>query len=181
MNQLDIIFNALNFAAEKHKLQRRKGNRNVPYINHLIQVTGLLASAGENDTVLLLAAILHDSIEDTDTSPEEISRLIGKEVLGIVLEVTDDKSLAFQVRKDKQIEKAPFLSEKASKIKLADKICNIRDVMNVPPDWTIDRKIDYLKWCEKVVAKLRYRQPVLYPVFYTEFNEGIKRLELSKL
>ncbi len=159
-----LLFEALHLAATRHKAQQRKGADQAPYINHLIHVTFLLIETGkENDLQLLLAAILHDILEDTITSEEDkeqLSHLIknkfGKEVLSIVLEVTDDKTLPKQERKKLQIQDAPGLSLKARKLKIADKISNLMDITNHPPkDWDIERKKEYFAWAKAVVDKIR--------------------------
>lgn len=164
MDEVGLILKALDFAAHRHKNQFRKGGDRPPYINHPIQVANLLANeAGEKDPVLLSAAILHDVIEDTvDSSDEkddligEIRRLFGEEVLSLTLEVTDDKNLRKPERKRMQIEHACLISDNAKKLKLADKILNVRDITYNPPiGWHLDRIIEYLDWAEKVVAGMR--------------------------
>src|SRR5512143_2634803 len=132
-----LILKALRFSAEKHNDQRRKDAKASPYINHLIQVTETLWTIGEvRDVTLLVASILHDTIEDTATTQEEIRQNFGEEVLALVLEVTDDKSLPKQVRKQLQVEHAPHKSHNAKLLKLADKISNIQDIIRFPPrDW----------------------------------------------
>lgn len=111
---------------------------------------------GVRDITLLLASILHDTIEDTATRPDEIRAEFGEEVLALVLEVTDDKSLPKQVRKQMQVESAPHKTRNAKLLKLADKICNVHDMITSPPsDWPLERKQEYLLWTEKVVAGLR--------------------------
>ena len=117
----------------------------------------MLWTVGEvRDDTLLVASILHDTIEDTATSPEEIGMLFGEAVLALVLEVTDDKSLPKEVRKQHQIETAPHKSRSAKLLKLADKVCNVRDLIDSPPeDWSRERKQEYLLWTEMVVAGLR--------------------------
>lgn len=151
MKTSDFLF-ALNFASEKHKFQKRKGEFNLPYINHPIRVANYLSEAGENSTSLLIAALLHDVLEDTDTSSEEIEKLFGKDILNIVLEVTDDKSLTKEVRKQKQIDEISKKSQEAKLIKIADKIDNVYDIAFFPPDnWSVERKLEYADWAEKVV------------------------------
>jgi len=151
------ILKALRFSAEKHSDQRRKDAKSSPYINHPIQVAETLWTVGGvRDVTLLLAAILHDTIEDTGTRPDEIRAEFGEAVLALVLEVTDDKSLPKQVRKQLQVETAPHKTHNAKLLKLADKICNIHDIITSPPaDWSLERKQEYLLWTEKVVAGLR--------------------------
>jgi guanosine-3',5'-bis(diphosphate) 3'-pyrophosphohydrolase len=122
------------FAAHKHRDQRRKGAEASPYINHPIAVTNVLTNeAGITDSTVLVAALLHDTIEDTDTTVEELQAQFGPEVASIVVEVTDDKSLPKQDRKRLQIEHAATLSDQAKLVKLADKICNLRDIGQSPP------------------------------------------------
>jgi len=154
---MGTILKALRFSAEKHIDQRRRDARSSPYINHPIQVAETLWSVGGvRDEALLTAAILHDTIEDTDATPAEIEREFGEEVLALVLEVTDDKSLPKQIRKQLQIENAPHKSPKAKMLKLADKICNVYDIVHLSPrDWPLKRKQEYLLWTEKVVNGLR--------------------------
>jgi guanosine-3',5'-bis(diphosphate) 3'-pyrophosphohydrolase len=152
-----LFLKALKFSAEKHSGQYRKGEQASPYINHPIEVVNILWNIGEVDDVLtLVGALLHDTIEDTNATREEINVNFGKEVLALVLEVSDDKTLPKQERKLKQIEKARSLSFRAKQIKLADKICNVSDIANSPPmNWTWQRKVEYLNWANNVVARLR--------------------------
>ncbi len=154
---VSLILAAVKLAAEKHGNQRRKSAEATPYINHPLEVAELLWRVGEvRDTATLLAALLHDTIEDTDTRPEEIRRLFGEETLSLVLEVTDDKGLPKAERKRRQVEGAFRLSQRARQIVLADKICNLRDLIHSPPkDWPEERKREYLDWTKRVVAGLR--------------------------
>ncbi len=152
-----LILKAMNYAAEKHSDQKRKDDKASPYINHPIEVTEILWSiGGVRDTALLLASILHDTIEDTSATPEEIKANFGEEVLSLVLEVTDDKSLPKDVRKQRQVETAPHKSPRAKMLKIADKISNVQDIVSTPPrDWSLERRREYLLWSERVVAGLR--------------------------
>jgi len=147
-NETNELLKAISFAADKHRFQRRKDTEKTPYINHPVNVALTLSEIGGVDELtLLVAAVLHDTIEDTDTAPEEIARLFGKDVLAIVLEVTDDKTLPKEERKKLQVLHAPHKSDPAKKLKLADKICNISDIISHPPgNWDTARKLDYLKW-----------------------------------
>lgn len=156
-NDLRIVFEALSFASAMHRSQRRKDNRDTPYINHPIDVAKMLVTVGGiNDTDVLAAAILHDTIEDTEATEEDIDSLFGKKIKKLVLECTDDKSLPKQERKRLQVLQAPHKSESAKCIKLADKISNVRDISEHPPAfWPIARVREYLDWTEKVVAGLR--------------------------
>ncbi len=136
------LLRALVFAANKHRDQRRKGAEASPYINHPIAVTAVLAvEAGVVDEVLLIAALLHDTVEDTNTTWAELEELFGIPVASLVKEVTDDKSLPKSRRKELQIENAPALSREAKQLKVADKISNIRDITRFPPaDWPLQRR-----------------------------------------
>ena len=128
------LITALAFAADKHKNQRRKDADASPYINHPIALANLLLNeAGVEDQRVLIAAVLHDTIEDTDTTEQELVRYFGKDVADIVLEVTDDKALPKAERKRLQIEHAAHISRRAKLVKLADKICNLRDITASPP------------------------------------------------
>ncbi len=150
------LLKALSFAAEKHRFQKRKDTAGTPYINHPINVALTLVNAGEQDNELLMAALLHDTIEDTETSPEEIQEEFGTTVLDLVLEVTDDKSLPKEERKRLQVTHAAKKSALAKKLKLADKICNVMDIVHHPPqNWTTERKLNYLTWAEQVLEGLR--------------------------
>lgn len=157
MSNLSKLLQAISFSAKKHRDQRRKGSNAEPYINHPLEVANLLANVGKvEDFDILMAAVLHDTIEDTETTPEELTELFGPNVCSMVLEVTDDKSLPKAERKLKQIEHAPHLSEGAKQIKLCDKISNITDILKNPPhDWSQQRKDDYILWGKNVVAGLR--------------------------
>ena len=126
---------------------------------------------------LLQAAILHDTIEDTQTTPEEIERAFGKRVRRLVEEVTDDKKLPKAERKRLQIEHAPALSKKARCIKLADKICNLRDLVASPPDgWDLERRLAYLEFSRKVVAGCRGANPALERLFDRALRDAQKAL-----
>jgi guanosine-3',5'-bis(diphosphate) 3'-pyrophosphohydrolase len=156
-NSLPLVLRALAFAAHKHRDQRRKDAEASPYINHPIALANVLANEGHvDDDVVICAALLHDTIEDTETTPEELREAFGDEIADIVLEVTDDKSLAKHERKRLQIEHAGSLSRKAKLVKLADKICNLRDLASQPPaGWDLPRKQDYFEWAKAVVDRLR--------------------------
>ncbi len=151
------LLEALVFAAERHKDQRRKGNEHAPYINHPIQVAAVLSvEAGIDDEDTLVAAILHDTVEDTPTTFKEIADRFGEDVAGLVKEMTDDKRLPSPTRKQLQIQHAPSLSAKAKLLKFADKTSNVRDLASNPPeDWSVDRQIAYLDWTEAVIAGCR--------------------------
>lgn len=161
--EMGIFLSALRFAAEKHRDQRRKDTAHSPYINHPIAVAETLwRVGGVRDIDTLVAALLHDTIEDTMTSPDEIRTRFGEPILALVLEVTDDKSLPKARRKELQVETAPHKSPGARQIKLADKINNLNDIIyNPPSDWSKDRIREYLNWTERVVNGLRGHNPAL--------------------
>jgi GTP diphosphokinase / guanosine-3',5'-bis(diphosphate) 3'-diphosphatase len=156
MNNLPKLLEAISFSAKKHRYQQRKGIDGEPYINHPLEVANLIANVGKvEDFDILMTAVLHDTVEDTETTAEELTALFGENVCKMVLEVTDDKSLPKHERKLLQIEHAPHLSNGAKLVKLADKISNVRDVLQNPPDWSEERKAEYIVWAKKVVAGLR--------------------------
>lgn len=150
----EVLLRAAAFAAERHRKQRRKGADEDPYINHPIGVAALLASVGGvRDGNVLIAALLHDTVEDTKTTPEELERLFGSEVRALVAEVTDDKKLDKDQRKRRQAEHAPLLSAGAKLIKLADLASNVTELVQRPPeDWSLNRKRKYLDWEDRVAA-----------------------------
>ncbi len=154
---LDMLLRALNFAATKHRNQRRKGRETPPYVNHPIHVLTLLWEVGQVRAIpALVAAVLHDTLEDTDTTAAELEQHFGAEVRALVEEVSDDKSLPKDARKQLQIEHAPHISVQAKLIKLADKIDNVHDIVFDPPaDWPHERLVAYLDWSLQVVAGLR--------------------------
>ena len=162
-----LLFSALAFAANKHRDQRRKGAEASPYINHPITVARVLSvEGGIVDPIVLCAAILHDIIEDTPTTAEELREVFGDEIAEVVLEVTDDKALPKADRKRLQIEHAPRLTERAKLVKLADKICNLRDMTSQPPaDWPLCRRLEYFDWATQVVQGLRGTHPELERAF----------------
>ena len=151
-----LIAAACDFAARRHVHQRRKGVAGEPYVNHLAEVATLLAEADGSDAVLVAAGFLHDTLEDTETTYDELAERFGKDIATLVGEVTDDKSLAKAERKRRQIEAAPHTSVRARLIKVADKTSNLRALAASPPaGWDIARIADYVDWAEKVVAGCR--------------------------
>lgn len=156
ISTLTTLLTALHFAAEKHRTQRRKDPAKTPYINHPIEVATILAECGVTDLTTLVSALLHDTIEDTDTTPQELRRRFGAVVRDVVLEVTDDKSLPKAERKRLQVEHAPFLSRRARLVKLGDKISNIGYVADAPPpSWSLQRRREYLDWTAAVIGGCR--------------------------
>lgn len=169
------ILDAALFAAEKHANQRRKGAGGEPYINHLLEVAALVASAlTAPDPNLIVAALLHDTIEDVEVTKEELAQRFGEDVAGLVMEVTDDKSLPKAERKRLQVETASKKSVRAQVIKLADKISNLRSILSRPPaDWDRDRKRQYFLWAKQVVDNLSAPNTKLT----TEFDQIFARFE----
>lgn len=161
------LLKAIEFAADKHRRQRRKDAEASPYINHPIAVATVLAAEGDvSDEATLLAATLHDTVEDTQTTFVELEEHFGPEVAGLVRELTDDKSLEKAERKRLQIEHTRESSIRAKQVKIADKICNVRDITVSPPaDWPLQRRREYLSWSEKVVAGCRDVNPKLDQAF----------------
>ena len=151
------LLRAIHFAADKHRDQKRKGADASPYINHPIEVAELLARiGGVGDLVSLQSAVLHDTVEDTEATLEELDEHFGPDVAALVAEMSDDKSLPKQERKRLQVEHAPQLSRAAKEIKLADKICNVRDIRHDPPEkWDLKRRLEYLDWTAEVVEGCR--------------------------
>lgn len=170
---MNRVISAISFAADKHRNQRRKDIQASPYINHPIALANILANeASIEDEKVLVAAILHDTIEDTETTAQELADLFGDDVTAIVLEVTDDKSLPKAERKRLQIEHAPTISRRAKLVKLADKIANLRDIAVSPPaDWPLQRQQEYFDWAKAVVDGLRGIHPTLERIF----DEAYKR------
>jgi len=161
--RITLVLKAVAFAAKKHRDQRRKDAEASPYINHPIALADVLWHEGEvRDPVVIAAALLHDTIEDTKTTKAELRRLFGVKVADIVAEVTDNKRLSKERRKELQIEHAAQLSKDAKLIKLADKICNLGDILASPPkDWSIERKREYFDWAKKVINQVRGTNPKL--------------------
>jgi guanosine-3',5'-bis(diphosphate) 3'-pyrophosphohydrolase len=160
---LSEFIRAVHFAADQHRDQRRKGVDASPYINHPIAVAELIASvAGVDDVTVLQAAVLHDIVEDTEVSLEEVESRFGSAVARLVEEVTDDQSLSGEARKEAQVLCARDLSRGAKLIRLSDKICNVFDVaLNPPARWSVGRRRDYVEWTSKVVEVCRGVSPAL--------------------
>jgi GTP diphosphokinase / guanosine-3',5'-bis(diphosphate) 3'-diphosphatase len=179
MSDIKKLLRAAAFSAKKHTGHVRKGANAEPYINHPIEVANILSNIGKiNDVNILAAALLHDTVEDTETTPEEIEELFGTKVRNYVMECTDDKTLPKARRKELQVEHAPHLSPGARQIKLADKISNITDIMNHPPDWSTERKLEYIQWGADVVAGLRGANKKLERLFDETVHQA--RAKLSK-
>jgi guanosine-3',5'-bis(diphosphate) 3'-pyrophosphohydrolase len=154
---LGLVLKAAAFAAHKHRDQRRKDARATPYINHPIALAEVLqVDGGVTDPVVLAAALLHDTIEDTQTSYEELRGQFGDDVAATVVELTDTKFLGKEARKRLQVAKAGKSSNAAKQVKLADKICNLRDILASPPaGWSLARRQKYFDWAKDVVDEVR--------------------------
>jgi GTP diphosphokinase / guanosine-3',5'-bis(diphosphate) 3'-diphosphatase len=166
-SELALLLKALAFAAHKHRDQRRKDPAASPYINHPIALADVLVNeGGVTDVEVLCAALLHDTVEDTDTTPQELEENFGPRIARIVAEVTDDKDLSKAERKRLQVEHAAQLSPEAKLVKLADKICNLRDVAErAPESWDLARRREYFDWAKRVVDGLRGAHPSLEAAF----------------
>ncbi|MBX9944328.1 MAG: HD domain-containing protein [Reyranella sp.] len=169
---------AADYAARQHIAQRRKGERAEPYINHLTEVAALLAEAtGGDDAVLLMGGLLHDTLEDTDATYEDLEQRFGPEVAALVAEVTDDKSLPKEERKRLQIDRTPGKSRRAKLLKIADKTSNLRSMVSSPPaGWTEARLRDYVVWAEQVVRSCRGLNAALDAAFDAAHDEAKRRL-----
>jgi guanosine-3',5'-bis(diphosphate) 3'-pyrophosphohydrolase len=167
MDDIHRLIRAIDFAAAKHRNQRRKDAEASPYINHPIALTRVLkVEAGISDISVLCAALLHDTIEDTETTKDELERSFGAVIARVVEEVTDDKSLDKPARKRRQVERAAHISHEAKLVKLADKICNLRDMIDAPPaKWPLSRRQEYFDWAKAVVDRLRGAHPKLEALF----------------
>jgi guanosine-3',5'-bis(diphosphate) 3'-pyrophosphohydrolase len=166
-HDVSLLIRAIDFAARKHRMQRRKDHEASPYINHPIALMSVLCvEADVTDTAILAAAALHDTIEDTETTLTELENEFGSQIAGIVAEMTDDKNLPKAVRKQLQIERASHKSKEATLVKLADKTCNLRDMASRPPEtWDIVRRREYFEWAKAVVDGLPLIHPKLLELF----------------
>ena len=170
----EILLKAAEFAASKHRDQRRKDPDASPYINHPIAVARLLVDVGGVDDVeVLAAALLHDTIEDTKTTAEELGAVFGEDILGLVQEVTDDKTLEKDLRKQLQIDHAPELTPRAALVKLGDKIANVTDIYSKPPaSWDLERRKAYLDWAENVISNCPPVNEALEARFRSTLDKG---------
>jgi (p)ppGpp synthase/HD superfamily hydrolase len=182
-DELLLVVRALEFAARRHSAQRRKGRAAEPYVNHLAEVARLLAEAGGGpggrpDAELVAAGLLHDTLEDTATQAAELEREFGPIVLGLVQEVTDDKSLPRQERKRLQVETSGGKSVRARMIKIADKTSNLRSILASPPvGWNRRRRLEYFRWAAQVVDRCRGVSPALEAAFDRAWAEGLARMQ----
>ena len=174
-----LILKAAHFAAQKHRDQRRKDKEVSPYINHPISVAKIISEIGNiEDPEVLAAALLHDTIEDTKTTPEELIDDFGERVCSLVQEVTDDKTLPKLERKQRQIDHAKEISGDAAIIKLGDKIANVTDITNTPPtDWDSNRQLEYFDWAEKVINNCPKVNTSLEKYFKYSIQKGREKLQ----
>ena len=174
-----LILNAADFAAYKHRNQKRKDEEKTPYINHPIAVAKIISEIGNvEDPEVLAAALLHDTIEDTKTTPEELIDHFGERVCNLVQEVTDDKNLPKLERKQRQIDHAKEISEGAALIKLGDKISNVTDITNTPPtNWDSNRRLEYFDWAEKVINNCPKVNEKLENYFKDIIQKGREKLQ----
>ena len=171
------VLRAADAAARWHVHQRRKGAAGEPYVNHLLEVATLVAEATDgNDPDLVIAALLHDSIEDQEVPRGIIANEFGEGVAKLIEEVTDDKSLDKQERKQLQVINTDKISTRAKILKLADKTSNLRAIAaSPPPDWSVKRRLEYVEWARKVANGLAGVSEWLE----REFTEAAKEAERS--
>lgn len=172
-SDLKLLLKALSFAAYKHKDQRRKDVESSPYINHPISLASILCNEGHvTDIVVICAALLHDTVEDTDTTADELEKEFGALISDIVMDVTDDKTLDKAARKQHQINHAAHISDQAKLVKLADKISNMRDISSNPPSgWGLERRQEYFDWARAVIDQLRGVHGPLEDLFDSEYGD----------
>lgn len=175
------VIDAILFAATSHAGQFRKDSI-TPYINHPVEVMHLLAHTGNiSDNEILMAAVLHDVLEDTDVTAEELSERFGQRVTDIVIELTDDNSLAKEERKRQQLLTCKGLSYEAKVIRISDKICNVYDILYAPPgNWDIERRRAYLEWANSVVSLIRGTNEQLETHFDELIIESVRNLEIKR-
>lgn len=176
------LLEAVDFSADKHRFQRRKDEHATPFINHPIKVAYRLTAAGESDVTMLMAALLHDTIEDTETTAEELSMKFGQEVADIVLELTNEDHLSREEQQRQQLLRARDRSERARKIKLADKVCNVFDILHHPPQgWSKTQKMDYIRHAGQLVDLIRGTQPVLEQAFDELYRQASERFHAVEI
>lgn len=170
-NDIARLLDAIAFAAERHKDQRRKDVRQTPYINHPLALARMLAcEGGITDVEVLMAAVLHDTVEDTETTEADLRERFGDRVADMVMEVTDDKNLPKARRKALQVEHAHLKSDGAALVKLVDKTCNLADIASSPPaGWSLERRREYFDWAKRVVDGLPPVSVALRRCFDTAF------------
>lgn len=180
---------AYHFAAQKHTAQRRKNTAASPYINHPIEVVNLLAEGRVENEVVLCAGVLHDTVEDTETTYEELVEKFGKEIADVVMECSDNKKLLKVQRKQFQIENASHKSREAQLVKLADKLSNLSDLHRDPPkNWSSEEIYGYFVWAYVVCREMKgvndYLESELWKIFdevgVSKLTEANLKIELEK-
>ena len=171
--ELKLLLKALAFAAHKHRAQRRKDVDASPYINHPISLANILCNEGHvTDVNVICGALLHDTVEDTETTAQELVEEFGEVIAENVMDVTDDKTMDKADRKEKQVEHAVHIRDEAKLVKLADKISNLRDVAgNPPPDWSLGRRQEYFDWAKRVIDRLRGVHAPLEEIFDRAYGD----------
>ena len=159
------LLDAAHYATIRHHGQVRQGSADVPYAAHVLDVARRLAAVHPDDEVLLLGALLHDVFEDTEGSEDEIRERFGAEVAALVMEVTDDKALPKAERKRLQEVHVRHASDRAKRLKMADKASNLATIARTPPDWPAERMAAYVDWAERVIAPVRGLDPALEAAF----------------
>ena len=169
---LTLVIRAAYFAGEKHRNQRRGDVEQTPYINHPLELAAILTEEGGiTDVVTICAALLHDTIEDTETTVHELTEQFGKEISHIVAEVSNDMTLDSAGRKISEKACIPNLSHRAKLVKIADKLANIRDVSTMPPvGWTLKKKEDYFDFAREIVTSAQDASPELYKIFIRDYD-----------
>lgn len=184
MTALEIqeICSGVDFASEKHRFQTRKNKEKTPYIMHPIGVAYNLMKTGEiRDAGVIIGALLHDTVEDTQTTFEEIEKKFGSQIAGYVREVTDDKSLSQESRKRFQVINASHKSKGAAQIKLADQLFNLNDLINnSPPDWSQTRIDRYYEWSQSVIDRLPVANEKLLNAVEEIINEYWEKQSVKK-
>uniref|UniRef100_A0A8R1XYA5 Guanosine-3',5'-bis(diphosphate) 3'-pyrophosphohydrolase MESH1 n=1 Tax=Onchocerca volvulus TaxID=6282 RepID=A0A8R1XYA5_ONCVO len=176
INDISLIIKAVDLAARRHRKQRRKDATQTPYVNHPIGVAYILTNEGQiTDTATVIAAILHDTVEDTKTTDEEIRRMFGDEIADIVKECTVVKSIKREIRMKSQLEKASKLSRKAKLVQLADKLYNIRDIERCTPcGWTKQHVAEYISFAKDLLSNIRGTHDYLETALDDIINKNIK-------
>ncbi len=171
------ILQAASFAADRHRHQRRKDAAATPYINHPLTVAAILSGVNVTDGDILAAALLHDTVEDTETTVEEIAERFGPRIAALVAEVTDDRSLPKAARKRLEVARVAGKSEGARLIKVADKISNLRDIADHPPQWDAERIAAYRQFAADMIAGARGLNPALDALADAELERaGMKEM-----
>jgi (p)ppGpp synthase/HD superfamily hydrolase len=170
--QIEKLFEALEYASKLHKDQRRKGNGGSPYVNHLIEVASLLSRVAEvTDHEVIIAAILHDVLEDTEAREGDIFDRFGGTVLAYVKHVTDDKLLSLEKRRIAQLKSIENSSSQIQLIKLADHCSNIA---SLPPSWDRARLESYISWSHSIAVHCYSASEELAKVYKKRYDSALE-------